>query len=91
MITLLLMFILSIVSMYYFFKLRKMDKTKSENLSSLIILTPVVNNLLPIETELKDMIILFMFSLSIVLLRKGLKDEEKKKSFYISEKTNLKE
>ncbi len=91
MITLLLMFILSIVSMYYFFKLRKMDKTKSENLSSLIILTPVVNNLLPIETELKDMIILFMFSLSIVLLRKGLKDEEKKKSFYISEKNNLKE
>ena len=91
MITLLLMFILSIVSMYYFFKLRKIDKTKSENLSSLIILTPVVNNLLPIETELKDMIILFMFSLSIVLLRKGLKDEEKKKSFYISEKTNLKE
>ena len=77
--------------MYYFFKLRKIDKTKSENLSSLIILTPVVNNLLPIETELKDMIILFMFSLSIVLLRKGLKDEEKKKSFYISEKTNLKE
>ncbi len=76
MITLLLMFILSIVSMYYFFKLRKIDKTKSENLSSLIILTPVVNNLLPIETELKDMIILFMFSLSIVLLRKGLKDEE---------------
>jgi len=91
MITLLLMFILYIVSMYYFFKLRKIDKTKSENLSSLIILTPVVNNLLPIETELKDMIILFMFSLSIVLLRKGLKDEEKKKSFYISEKTNLKE
>ena len=91
MITLLLMFILSIVSMYYFFKLRKMDKTKSENLSSLIILTPVVNNLLPIETELKDMIILFMFSLSIVLLKKGLKDEEKKKSFYISEKNNLKE
>lgn len=91
MITLLLMFILSIVSMYYFFKLRKIDKTKSENLSSLIILTPVVNNLLPIEAELKDMIILFMFSLSIVLLRKGLKDEEKKKSFYISEKTNLKE
>lgn len=91
MITLLLMFILSIVSMYYFFKLRKIDKTKSENLSSLIILTPVVNNLLPIETELKDMIILFMFSLSIVLLRKGLKDEERKKSFYISEKTNLKE
>ncbi|WP_313016389.1 hypothetical protein [Acetoanaerobium noterae] len=91
MITLLLMFILSIVSMYYFFKLRKIDKTKSENLSSLIILTPVVNNLLPIETELKDMIILFMFSLSIVLLRKGLKDEEKKKSFYISEKNNLKE
>jgi len=85
------MFILSIVSMYYFFKLRKIDKTKSENLSSLIILTPVVNNLLPIETELKDMIILFMFSLSIVLLRKGLKDEEKKKSFYISEKNNLKE
>ena len=77
--------------MYYFFKLRKIDKTKSENLSSLIILTPVVNNLLPIETELKDMIILFMFSLSIVLLRKGLKDEEKKKSFYISEKNNLKE
>ena len=91
MITLLLMFILSIVSMYYFFKLRKIDKTKSENLSSLIILTPVVNNLLPIETELKDMIILFMFSLSIVLLKKGLKDEEKKKSFYISEKNNLKE
>ncbi|SKB39684.1 hypothetical protein SAMN02745120_1257 [Acetoanaerobium noterae] len=91
MITLLLMFILSIVSMYYFFKLRKIDKTKSENLSSLIILTPVVNNLLPIEAELKDMIILFMFSLSIVLLRKGLKDEEKKKSFYISEKNNLKE
>lgn len=91
MITLLLMFILSIVSMYYFFKLRKIDKTKSENLSSLIILTPVVNNLLPIEAELKDMIILFMFSLSIVLLKKGLKDEEKKKSFYISEKNNLKE
>ena len=61
MITLLLMFILSIVSMYYFFKLRKIDKTKSENLSSLIILTPVVNNLLPIETELKDMIILMKF------------------------------
>ena len=61
MITLLLMFILSIVSMYYFFKLRKMDKTKSENLSSLIILTPVVNNLLPIETELKDMIIFFSY------------------------------
>ena len=91
MITLLLMFILYIVSMYYFFKLRKIDKTKSENLSSLIILTPVVNNLLPIEAELKDMIILFMFSLSIVLLKKGLKDEEKKKSFYISEKNNLKE
>ena len=85
MITLLLMFILSIVSMYYFFKLRKIDKTKSENLSSLIILTPVVNNLLPIETELKDMIILFMFSLSIVLLRKGLKDEEKRRAF-ISQK-----
>ena len=85
------MFILSIVAMYYFFKLRKIDKTKSENLSSLIILTPVVNNLLPIEAELKDMIILFMFSLSIVLLKKGLKDEEKKKSFYISEKNNLKE
>lgn len=61
MITLLLMFILSIVSMYYFFKLRKIDKTKSENLSSLIILTPVVNNLLPIETELKDMIIFFSY------------------------------
>ena len=71
--------------MYYFFKLRKIDKTKSENLSSLIILTPVVNNLLPIETELKDMIILFMFSLSIVLLRKGLKDEEKRRAF-ISQK-----
>lgn len=85
MITLLLMFILSIVSMYYFFKLRKIDKTKSENLSSLIILTPVVNNLLPIEAELKDMIILFMFSLSIVLLRKGLKDEEKRRAF-ISQK-----
>jgi hypothetical protein len=79
------MFILSIVSMYYFFKLRKIDKTKSENLSSLIILTPVVNNLLPIEAELKDMIILFMFSLSIVLLRKGLKDEEKRRAF-ISQK-----
>ncbi|CBH20744.1 protein of unknown function [Acetoanaerobium sticklandii] len=38
------------------------------------------NNLLPIETELKDVILLFMFSLSAVLLRKGFKDIEKKEN-----------
>ncbi|WP_041487090.1 hypothetical protein [Acetoanaerobium sticklandii] len=89
--TLLLMFVLYIVSMYYFFKLRKIDKTKSEVLSTLIILTPAVNNLLPIETELKDMILLFMFSLSAVLLRKGFKDIEKKEKLGIVEENNLKE
>lgn len=91
MITLLLIFILSIISLYYFFKLRKIDKTKSEILSSLIILTPVVNNLLPIETELKDIIILLMLSLSAVLLRKGFKDIEKKEKLGILEENDLKE
>ena len=89
--TLLLMFILSIISLYYFFKLRKVDKTKSDNLATIIILTPAVNNLLPIETELKDMILLFMFSLSAVLYRKSYKDIEKKEKLGILEENNLKE
>ncbi|WP_352407674.1 hypothetical protein [Acetoanaerobium noterae] len=89
--TLLLMFILSIISLYYFFKLRKIDKTKSDNLATIIILTPAVNNLLPIETELKDMILLFMFSLSAVLYRKSYKDIEKKEKLGILEENNLKE
>ena len=87
MITVILMAILFIVSIYYFFKLRKVDKTKSDNLATIIILTPAVNNLLPIETELKDMILLFMFSLSAVLLRKGFKDIEKKENLASWKKT----
>ena len=85
------MFIMSIISLYYFFKLRKVDKTKSDNLATIIILTPAVNNLLPIETELKDMILLFMFSLSAVLFRKSYKDIEKKEKLGILEENNLKE
>ncbi|SKB49141.1 hypothetical protein SAMN02745120_1775 [Acetoanaerobium noterae] len=91
MITVILMAILFIVSIYYFFKLRKVDKTKSDNLATIIILTPAVNNLLPIETELKDMILLFMFSLSAVLYRKSYKDIEKKEKLCILEENNLKE
>ena len=91
MITVIVMAILFIVSVYYCFKLRKFDKTKSDNLSIIIILIPVVNNLLPIETELKDMIILFMFSLSAVLFRKSYKDIEKKEKLGILEENNLKE
>ena len=91
MITVILMAILFIVSIYYFFKLRKVDKTKSDNLATIIILTPAVNNLLPIETELKDMILLFMFSLSAVLYRKSYKDIEKKEKLGILEENNLKE
>ena len=91
MITVIVMAILFIVSVYYCFKLRKFDKTKSDNLSIIIILIPVVNNLLPIETELKDMILLFMFSLSAVLYRKSYKDIEKKEKLCILEENNLKE
>lgn len=91
MITVILMSILFIVPVYYCFKLRKFDKTKSDNLSIIIILIPVVNNLIPIETELKDMIILFMFSLSAVLFRKSYKDIEKKEKLGILEENNLKE
>ena len=49
------------------------------------------NNLLPIETELKDRILLFMCALSAVLLRKRFKDIEKKEKLDNLEVNNHKD
>ena len=91
MLSLIILFVLSISGMYYFFKLRKLDKSKSDVIASIIIFSPVINNL-SINRKVKDIILIFMFFIAVVLYKICINNIERK-NLHIEEKTknNLEE
>ena len=91
MLSLIILFVLSISGMYYFFKLRKLDKSKSDVIASIIIFSPVINNL-SINRKVKDIILIFMFFIAVVLYKICINNTERK-NLHIVEKTknNLEE
>lgn len=91
MLSLIILFVLSISGMYYFFKLRKLDKSKSDVIASIIIFSPVINNL-SINRKVKDIILIFMFFIAVVLYKICINNIERK-NLHIVEKTknNLEE
>lgn len=75
-----LMILLCILTLYHYFKLRKIDKERSEGIASIAIFSTVLN-ILPIEHLTKRIFIIIISLFIILLCRMSFKniDIEKKK------------
>ncbi|CBH20746.1 protein of unknown function [Acetoanaerobium sticklandii] len=80
MISVVIICILSIMTIYYFFKLSKIDKSRSDGVASIIVFSTFIN-ILPVNTNIRGILIISILSLAIFLCRMSFKniDIEKKK------------
>ena len=68
MISISILLILSLISTYYFFKLRKIDKEKSEGISSIIVFSTVLL-VIPMDHRIKGIIFIIILILEIFLYK----------------------
>ena len=71
MISAVIIVILSIMSTYYFFKLSKIDKSRSDGVVSIILFSTIIN-ILPVNIHIRGILIISILSLVIFLCRMSL-------------------
>ncbi len=92
MISVVIIILLSIMTIYYFFKLSKIDKSRSDGVVSIIVFSTIIN-ILPVNTHIRGILIISILSLAIFLCKMSFKniEIEKKEKLGIVEENNLKE
>ncbi len=92
MISVVIIGILSIMTIYYSFKLIKTDTSRGDGVVSIIVFSTIIN-ILPVNTHIRGILIISILSLVIFLCRMSFKniEIEKKEKLGIVEGNNLKE
>ena len=92
MISIVIIGILSIMTIYYSFKLIKIDKSRGDGVVSIIVFSTIIN-ILPVNTHIRGILIISILSLAIFLCRMSFKniDIEKKEKIDNLEVNNHKD